>query len=365
MVATMRGARLHTPGEAFRIDEVSIPEPGFGQVLVRVRAAGLIPNMRAVVSGEEWYTLPPLPAVYGLDAAGTVEAVGPGVVGWHGGERVYVNPALWCGGCASCRDGRPLLCDSFSLRGYFSTGPHGTDLQRPYPCGAFSEYLLAPVHSLVRLPEAVTFPQAARFGYLGTSYHALKVGGLEPGRSMVVNGVTGTLGVGAVLLALAMGATRVVGTGRNEAVLKQVAALDPGRVRVARVSDDDLGAKLRAATAGVGADVMVDCQGRGADIAATITAIKALRKGGRAVMVGAVSGTPVLDYVWLLITNISITGAVWFTTAEAQEMAAMAEAGTLDLSAWETRAYPLEEINEGLAFVAERQGGFVNVVVEP
>ena len=365
MTETMRVARLHAPGEPFQIDGMPIPEPGPGQVLVRVRAAGLIPNMRAVVSGEEWYTLPPLPAVYGLDAAGTVEAAGPGVVGWHGGERVYVNPALWCGGCPSCRDGRPLLCDSFSLRGYFSTGPYGTDLQRAYPYGAFSEYLLAPVHSLVRLPDTVSFPQAARFGYLGTSYHALKVAGLEPGRSVIVNGVTGTLGVGSVLLALAMGATRVLGTGRNAAVLERVAALDPGRVQVARVSDTNLETELRAGTDGLGADAMVDCQGRGADIATTVAATKALRKGGRAVMIGAVSGAPVLDYVWLLITNISITGAVWFTTAEGQEMAAMAGAGTLDLSVWETHAFALEHINDGLAFVAARRGGFVNVVVEP
>ena len=177
--------------------------------------------------------------------------------------------------------------------------------------------------------------------------------------------MTGTLGVGGVLLALAMGATRVLGTGRNAAVLGRVAALDPGRVQVARVSDVNLEAELRAGTAGLGADAMVDCQGRGADIATTVAATKALRKGGRAVMVGAVSGTPVLDYVWLLITNVSITGAVWFTTAEAQEMAAMAGAGTLDFSVWETHAFPLEQINDGLAFVAARQGGFVNVVVEP
>lgn len=365
MAATMRVARLHVPGEPFRLEEMRVPEPGPGQVLVRVRAVGLIPNMRAVVSGEEWYTLPPLPAVYGLDAAGTVEAAGPGVVGWQGGERVYVNPALWCGGCPACRDGRPLLCDSFSLRGYFSTGPHGTELQRAYPYGAFAEYLLAPVHALVRLPDAVSFVQAARFGYLGTSYHALKAAGVEPGRSVVVNGVTGTLGVGCVLLARAMGAARILGTGRNEAVMERLATLDPGRVRVLRQSEADLTAGLRAGTDGVGADAMVDCQGRGADVATTVAAVQALRKGGRAVMVGAVSGTPVLDYVWLLITNVSITGAVWFTTAEAQEMAAMAEAGTLDLSAWETHAFPLAAINEGLDFVASRQGGFVNVVVEP
>lgn len=365
MSETMRVATLHAAGEPFRIETVPIPAPGPGEVLVRVRSSGLIPNMRAVVSGTEWYTLPPLPAVYGLDAAGTVEATGSSVCGWDNGDRVYVNPALSCGSCASCQEGRTLMCDSFSLRGYFSTGPHGTDLQRAYPYGAFSEYLLAPVHSLVRLTDAVTFQQAARFGYLGTAYHALKVAGVEPGRSVIVNGVTGTLGVSSVLLSRAMGATHIIGTGRKQAVLERVAALDPKRVRVARASDADLGGDLRMVTKGRGADAMVDCQGRGADIATTMTAIRALRKGGRAVMIGAVEGTPMLDYIWLLITNVSITGTVWFTTAEAHEMVAMAEAGTLDLSAWETRSFALEQINEGLAFVASRQGGFVNVLVEP
>lgn len=365
MGATMKVARLHVPGEPFRLEEMPVPEPGPGQVLVRVRAAGLIPNMQGVVSGKEWYTLPPLPAVYGLDAAGVVESAGPGVTGWRGGERVYVNPALWCGRCPACVDGRPLLCDSFSLRGYFSTGPHGTELQREYPCGAFAQYLLASAHALVRLPEIVSYAQGARFGYLGTSYRALRVAGLEAGRSVIVNGVTGTLGVGCVLLARAMGATRILGTGRNEAVLERVAALDPERVRVLRQSEAGFTEALRAATAGVGADAMVDCQGRGADVATTSAAVKALRKGGRAVMAGAVSGSPVLDYVWLLVTNAWITGSIWFTTAEAQEMADMAEAGTLDLSAWHTHALPLEQVNEGLAFVAGRQGGFANVVVEP
>ena len=152
MQDTMLAARLHAAGEPFSIDQVAVPQPRHGDVLVRIAAAGLIPNMKAVVSGKHWYRLPPLPAVYGLDAAGTVESLGPGVVGFAPGDRVYVNPILGCGACPGCREGKPMLCESFCLRGYFSTGPSGDALQRDYPCGAFGQFTTAAVGSLVRLP---------------------------------------------------------------------------------------------------------------------------------------------------------------------------------------------------------------------
>lgn len=364
MASTMRAALLEKPGEPFQIRDVPRPTPARDDVLVRVATAGLVPNMRAVVSGKEWYVLPPLPAIYGLDAAGTVEACGPDVVGFRPGDRVYINPALSCGGCAACRAGRSLLCDSISLRGYFCTGPHGTALLQRYPYGAFAEYTIAPASSLVVLPDAVTFEHAARFGYLGTSYHALKKAGVKPGSSVIINGVTGTLGVGGAALALAMGATRILGTGRNAAILKEAEALDPGRVRTADVTRSDLTAWLLEQTDGHGADALVDFQGRGSPIGQLNAALKGLRKGAVAVMTGAVSGTPDADYVWLLITGIALTGSVWFTTAEGQEMADLAGAGVLDLTAWRTRAFALTDINEALGVAADRQGGFTSVVVQ-
>ena len=325
-------------------------------------AAGLIPNMRAVVSGEHWYRLPPLPAVYGLDAAGTVADLGAGVAGFARGDRVYVNPILGCGGCRACAEGKPMLCRSFCLRGYFSTGPDGDELQRAYPYGAFGQFTTAAAASLVRLPPAVTFDQAARFGYLGTAYRALKTVGAGPGRSVVINGVTGTLGVAGTLLALAMGATKVLGTGRNREVMAEVERLAPRRVMTADVRRPDLAAWIVEQTGG-GADAVVDCQGRGADAAQVEAALMGLRKGGQATVVGAVGGALALNYSWLLGNCVSVSGSNWFTTAEGQEMADMAGCGALDLSAWETAAFPLDRINEGLDFVAARQGGFVNAVV--
>lgn len=365
MAEMMKAALLERPGEPFAVRDVPRPVlTGGDDVIIRVAAAGLVPNMRAVVSGKEWYVLPPMPAVYGLDAAGTVESCGSNVVGFRPGDRVYINPVLSCGGCAACRAGRSLLCDSFTLRGYFCTGPDGPSLQKRYPYGAFAEYTLAPASSLVRLPDVVTFEQAARFGYLGTSYHALQKAGVKPGSVVIINGVTGTLGVGGVELALAMGAKRVLGTGRNANILKEVESIDSRRVRTADVTRDDLTSWLLEQSDGIGADSLVDFQGRGSPIGQLNAALKGLRKGGSAVVSGAVSGAPDADYVWLLITGVSLTGSVWFTTAEGQEMADLAGAGVLDLSVWKTRAFSLEDINEGLAFVAARQGGFTNVVVQ-
>ena len=362
MPDSMMAARLHQPGAPFQVEDVPMPQPRRGEVLVRIAAAGLIPNMKAVVSGEHWYRLPPLPAIYGLDAAGTVAGLGEGVVGFAPGERVYVNPILGCETCAGCRQGKPMLCSDFCLRGYFSTGSGGDALQRAFPYGAFGQYTVAAVTSLVRLPPAVTFEQAARFGYLGTAYRALRVVGCGPGRSVIVNGVTGTLGVACTVLALAMGVTKVIGTGRNGAIMAELERMAPRRVVTADVRRPDLAAWI-AGQAGGGAEAMVDCQGRGADVAQVQAALKGLCKGGQATVIGAVAGTVEFDYSWLLGNCISVSGSNWFTTAEAQEMADMAGCGAVDLSVWETKAFPLERINEGLDFVAARQGGFVNAVV--
>ena len=215
---------------------------------------------------------------------------------------------------------------------------------------------------MVRLPPTVTFDQAARFGYLGTAYRALRVVGAGPGRSVIVNGVTGTLGVASTILALAMGATKVLGTGRNSGVMAEIERLEPRRVTTTDVRRPDLGAWITEQTGG-GADAMIDCQGRGADAAQVEAALKGLSKGGRATVVGAVAGALRLDYSWLLGNCVSVSGSNWFTTAEGQEMADMAGCGALDLAVWQTRAFSLDRINEGLDFVAERQGGFINAIV--
>ena len=119
MAASMRSARLHEPGQPLRIDTVEIPEPRPRDVLVRVKACGIIPNMNAIFSGRLWNHLPPLPASVGLDAAGVIAKVGSEVTDVAVGDRVYVNPWLSCGMCSYCRTGEPMLCSAAAFQGYF------------------------------------------------------------------------------------------------------------------------------------------------------------------------------------------------------------------------------------------------------
>ena len=177
MAASMRSARLHEPGQPLRIDTVEIPEPRPRDVLVQVKACGIIPNMNAIFSGRLWNHLPPLPASVGLDAAGVIAKVGSEVTEVAVGDRVYVNPWLSCGMCSYCRAGEPMLCSAAAFQGYFGFFPHSTRQLLDYPFGGFSEYITASPQRLVHLPPQVTFEQAARFGYFGTSFAARVLAG--------------------------------------------------------------------------------------------------------------------------------------------------------------------------------------------
>ena len=157
MAETMRAARLHKAGEPFRIDEIPVPEPGPDDALIAVKACGVIPNMRNIVSGKFFHVLPPMPAVIGLDAAGTVAKLGRGVAGLKEGDRVYVNPALSCGVCWYCRNGKPLMCEAAALQGYFGFRPESKALLQRYPYGGFAQYMTAPARNLVKLTDAVSF----------------------------------------------------------------------------------------------------------------------------------------------------------------------------------------------------------------
>src|SRR5262249_33720489 len=138
-------------------------------------------------------------------------------------------------------------------------------------------------------PPQVTFEQAARFGYLGTSYAALRLGQVRGGSWVAINGITGTLGVGATLLALAMGATRILGLGRNRDVLAQLRALAPDRVEVLALGDAPIADWMRRHTDQLGVDVLIDCSARSAAAANTAEALGALKRGAIAVNIGALT----------------------------------------------------------------------------
>ncbi len=361
----MRAARLHEPGQPLRIDSVERPVPRPNDVLVEVQSCGVIPNMNAIFSGTLWNHLPALPASVGLDAAGVVAEVGENVADIRIGERVYVNPWLSCGECAYCRSQEPMLCISAAFQGYFGFFPNSRRQLDAYPYGGFSQYMTAAPNWLVKLPAEVSFDQAARFGYIGTSFAALRAGNLAAGGWLAINGITGTLGVAAALLALGMGATRIFGFGRNADVMSRLEALAPNWIRTLPIGGRPLGQWLREHTDELGVDLLIDCSARGAAAETTADALTGLKRGGTAVNIGALTERLSIEPIKFMTSRIQFKGSNWFTTGEAQLMAEMARTGVLDLTHLVTRPYPLERVNEALESVKARPGGFVNIVVNP
>lgn len=364
---TMRAARIHASGGNFQIDTVERPtlkRPT--DVLIDVKAAGVVPNLRNVMSnyGEKAYlTVPKLPAIYGLDTAGVIAEVGSAVTGLKAGDRVYLNPGRSCGSCHACRSGDAINCAAYTFQGYFGFGPQSRQLFQDYPYGGFCEFATAPADGIVKLPAAVSFEQAARFGYLGTAYNGLRRADVRAGRTVLISGATGTLGLGAVQLARAMGASKVLCVARNRELLERVRALDPARIAVFSHGSGDLAEWARAHTDGLGADAVLDAIGPGASHQVTLDCIAALKRGGTLVEVGAMHDPVPLNLHQMMCAQVSLVGSLWFTVAQGEEMAAMAASGTLDLSVFEHHRFSLEQADAALAVAEQRSGGFSNVVI--
>ena len=363
----MRAARLHGRGEPFKIERVPRPSPRPTDVVVQVKTCGIVQNLRNVIKDNEHFhfKIPQLPAIFGLDPAGVVAEKGELVHGFEVGDCVYVNPLRYCGTCRQCMMGEPAACDYVMLNGYFGTGVKAEQSYRDYPYGGYADYMTAPQYSLVKIPDNLSFESASRFGYLGTAYGALRRAHVDMNTTVLVNGATGTLGLGGVLFALALGAPKVLGVGRDSGLLERVKAICPERIDVHSTHESDIsvGDWVHSITGGEGADVVMDALPVGAPLEAFMAAFDALGKCGRHVNCGGMfDNVPVFTPKFIMGLHTMI-GSNWFTTAQGQEMAALVSSNQVKLDVFEHHAYALEDLNQALIDIEQRHGGFSNFII--
>ena len=188
------------------------PEPGPGEVLIRVAACGICGSDVHGYDGTSGRRIPPI--VMGHEAAGIVAATGAGVTGFKPGDRVTFDSTVYCGECAFCRRGEVNLCDRREVIGV-SCG----DYRRH---GAFAEYIAVPERILYHLPEAMSFPEAAMLEAVSVALHAVHVTGDVKGQTALVIGA-GMIGLLTMQAARAAGAARVM-----------IADIDATRLNLAR-----------------------------------------------------------------------------------------------------------------------------------
>ncbi|MFA9444991.1 zinc-binding dehydrogenase [Egicoccus sp. AB-alg6-2] len=345
---TMRAARLHRPrsaeqAEDVRIDEVPLPRPAHGEVLVQVKACGVCASDLHVVAGITPHG-PQLPQILGHEPAGVVAALGDGVRDWQVGDRVAWVMSRPCGVCEYCRLGRENLCVTTSVAGVDHDGVQ-------------AEYAVADARYLVPLPAGLPFDQAAIVtDAVATPYHALKRGGVGADMTVAVFGLGG-LGMHAVLLAKLAGAA-VVGIDVSEVNLQR--ALAWGADEVVDASEGSVARRIRELSEG-GVDRSFEFVG----LPETVDqAVKSLRPGGRATIVGlgpqAIQTVPIALFV---AQETELVGSFGYTQQDLGELYDLVESGRLDLTRSVTDRLTLDEFPDALRRLETREGNPIRMVV--
>jgi NADPH:quinone reductase-like Zn-dependent oxidoreductase len=287
------------------------PEPGPGQVLVRVKACALNHLDMWIRQGLPAYgtTLPHIP---GSDVSGVIERLGPGVTHLKAGSRVVLAPGMACGHCGFCRDGRDNLCDTYSIRGTNSPG-------------GYAGLTVARAVDVIPAPEALSFEEAAAYPLVFlTAWHMLAGRAkLQEGETVLVHAAGSGVGHAAVQIAKYLKAT-VYTTVGSDAKIPKAKAL--GADEVINYKKDDFEAKVKALTSGRGVDVVFEHIGpetweRG---------LRLLGKGGRLVTCGATSGPSVpLDLRFMFSRQLTVLGSRMGTRAELDLVTGLVGAKTL------------------------------------
>ncbi|MYR58890.1 zinc-binding dehydrogenase [Streptomyces sp. SID625] len=357
----VRAAVLPAIGSPLEITGIDLPEPGPGQVRVRLAAAGVCHSDLSLTDGTMRV---PVPAVLGHEGAGTVLAVGEEVTHVAPGDAVVLNWAPSCGTCHACGLGEVWLCAN-ALRGAAdvharTTG--GTALHPGLNVAAFAEETVVAASCVLPLPDGVPLADAALLGCAvltgyGAVHHSARV---RAGETVAV------FGAGGVGLAT-LQAARIAGAGRIVAV-----DVSPAKEELARragatdyvVASENTPREIRALTGGQGVDVAVECAGRAVSIRA---AWESTRRGGRTTVVGIGGKDQRVTFNALEIFHWgrTLSGCVYGNANPAEDLpvlAAHVRAGRLDLDALVTERIALDGIPAAFENMRAGKGGRALVV---
>jgi alcohol dehydrogenase len=350
-------AKPYASSRPLEIVEVELDPPGKGEVLIRVRAAGLCHSDLSVIDGNRPR---PLPMVLGHEGAGTVEELGAGVTDLKVGDHVVTTFVPSCGLCAPCVDGRPALCEpgfASNTAGTLISGARrlhrsGRDLQHHLGISAFSQYATVSRHSVVRVDASLSFEQAAVFGcavITGTG-SVINTARLPVERTVAVVGLGG-VGLAALLGARYRGATAIVAVDLSDAKLALARTL--GATHIFNAKDADVVEAIREATHG-GVEYAFEMAGA---VKAMEVAYRITRRGGTTVTAGLPHPQSQLSvsHVNLVAEERTIKGSYLGSCVPQRDIPRYIEwfqAGRLPVDKLLQGTMPLDAINAGFDALA-------------
>jgi len=312
------------------IADLPLPAAGADEVLVRVEACGICGSDVHGYDGSSGRRIPPI--VMGHEAAGTIEAVGAHVRSYAKGDRVTFDSTVYCGACEYCARG---------------------EYRRH---GAFAEYVAVPQRILYRLPENISFAEAAMLEAVSVALHGVRISEVKGGETALVIGA-GMIGLLTLQAALAAGCKRVF-----------IADVDETRLALARkvgadetLQSSDLIAQVMKLTGGEGVDVVLEAVGRNETVAASIDAT---RKGGTVTLIGNIAPEVTLPLQKVVTRQIRLQGSC-ASAGEYPQAIELIASGAIQVKPLITAIAALEEGPRWFERLHAREPNLMKVILTP
>ena len=338
---TMKVLELAAPSQ-FVISEKPKPSPAAGEVLVKVAFCGICGSDVHGMDNSSGRRIPPM--VMGHEASGVIEELGDGVGDYQIGERVSFDSMVYCGECEFCERGETNLCDERQVMGVSCD-----EFKRD---GAFAEWVIVPSRILERIPEGLSFEEAAFTEPLAVALHAVNLVKVQKGESALVVGA-GLIGL------LVIQALKRAGCG-------EIIALDLDRKRL------ELAMNLGATAAFHSLEDEIQLPNGGVDLSMEVVgagptlelAIKSLRKGGRVGLVGNVVPEVKFPLQYIVTREISLIGSCAAAGECSEALEAIAN-GEIQVKPLISATIPLEEGQDYFERQRDGKEGLLKVLFEP
>lgn len=344
---TMLAERFHAATREVTLEEVPVPRPGPGQVLIRVAFCGICHSDLSLIDGNFPASVPVV--TQGHEVAGTIVKLGPGVDQWKVGDRVIPSAGAACLRCRNCLRGNFAACLRLNLMAFAYDG-------------GWAEYVVSGAIGCSRIPDNVPFEQAALLAdAVSTPFAAVvRTARVHLGNAVGIWGVGG-VGTHLVQLSRLAGGTPIIAVDINDAALERARRL--GADYAFRSDDPDLQVRITEATGGRMLDVAFDAVG----ITATASqAIYNLDTNGQVVTVGmSAQHIDAGSFMEFSLLRKQVKGHLGYQVQDIQILTELLSLGRLDLSESVSAIVPLSEIHRGIEMLQKKVGNPIRILVQP
>ncbi len=341
-------ALLHTEPFQFTYTDVPDPEVGPEDVLIRVQACGICGSDVHGYTGQTGRRMPPI--IMGHEAAGVVEKVGSEVAAVRPGERVCFDSTVYCNECEACRQGRYNRCRKRQVLGVSVPG-----MKRH---GAMAEYVVLPAWTVLKMPEALSFVEAALLEPVSIGVHAVNQGEVGPGHTVVIIGA-GTIGLFILQAARLKGAEKIIVSDVNASRLTLAAEL--GASATVNPQQKDLAQFVLEQTEGQGAHISFEAVGFPATLR---QALAVTRTGGCVVLVGNLTKHVEIDVQEVISKELTLRGS-YASSGEYRECVDLVASGKVAVMPLVSEVLPLSSGGKAFDRLYAGREDLIKIVLNP